>query len=210
MNPPNFRSADPYAAYWNYNDGAYSNICATSARSFLDRAKAVLGLATGGSWDDAFQARLITKVQSFVAGDPAWGPILTVLQRDAASRNVSALSLQTAIFITYYRPNNRRFDAISIPANTTFPQWGNPPGGQSGVALLCFDPSADPDPGILSSSQIAAAASSSTTGVRTGAGRGPTSQSITQTGNGVISPLTVGIVAVLILGVGYALSRSAK
>jgi hypothetical protein len=214
MNPSNFRSGEKYAAYWNYNDGVYSNICATQGQSFLNRAAVAFGLSSSRSWDDAFQAQLISRVSALVPSDARWNNVLSALRQDAITRSVSPISLQTAIYLTYYVQNPaRRFDAISIPSNAILPAWGVAPENDrnwNGGQLFCFDPSSDPDPIIESNVPLVLA--NSTTGVRQAPGRGPTgTPAITNfQSSGVVSPLTVFGVALLILGVGFAFARSAK
>jgi hypothetical protein len=75
------------------------------------------------------------------------------------------LSLRFAIWVAYYQTNGLRLDAVGIPDGTMLPPWGQTLSDGSDM-MVCFDPSRDPTPNVLSQSQLDQAAAQSTYGIR--------------------------------------------
>jgi len=205
----NFQIGSPLSAYWQYVEGNFSNTCFTQGASFLRQLRAMVGLPPG-AWDDALQAQLIGFVNSQGSG---WQTVLTALQQDASVRVPGSLSLQTGIFLAYYRPNGRRFDSIQILPGTVPPAWDTPPAddrGYNGGRVVCYDPAVDTDPSV--SQHLIQDTANSATGVRIEPGRpGPSSNvQVVQSGPQTVSPLTVALISVFIIGVGAIILRSSK
>ncbi|MEO8069942.1 MAG: hypothetical protein ABI652_00955 [Acidobacteriota bacterium] len=172
--PSDFTSPDPYRGWWNYIELPVRNVCATQGAGLLRQVQESLHLAPSPSWTVEMQQALIDRAVELSATQPGWDGVISRLRSDLASAVpgtvVGPLSHQFAIYVAYYAPNNRRFDAISLPANVTLLRWNVPPasdGGLNGGAVVCVDP--DRDSPFLNVTE--ATVSESATGIRVGPDR---------------------------------------
>lgn len=163
--PANFDSAQDYAGWWQFAraDGV-PTVCATTGATLVSRARTALGLGPG-VWDDGFQSQLIARARAYQSQDPSWRPVVGALQADAQAKRVSKTSLVLAIWLAWYQPVGLRLDAISVPDNFVAPSWGRALSA-SGASLICWDPTSQPGPEILNSSERAVAEQQSTQGIR--------------------------------------------
>lgn len=165
---PNFNTANPFDAWWFYALAAGFQVCATIGRQAVDDARVAVGLAPNHTWDDALQAALVARVQQLTNEESAWGNVLTALRADQAARVVGEMSAAVAIYLAYYRPSGRQFNAIQIPGGASLPAWGVAlPAASDGAGRpVCWDPAREASPWDASASRLAELRAASSTGVR--------------------------------------------
>lgn len=189
--PSDFTSGDPYRGWWIYTELPVRNYCATQGSGLLSQVQASLHLAAPAlAWTPELQQALIARAVELSATQPGWDGVISRLRSDLASATpgtvVGPLSHQFAIYVAYYLPNNRRFDAISLPTNVTLMRWNVPPasdGGLNSGAVVCVDP--DRDSPFLN--VTAAAVSESATGIRVGPDRPVPPDQVTRPNASIIS-----------------------
>lgn len=202
--PSDFTSGDPYRGWWIYTELPVRNYCATQGAGLLSQVQASLHIAPSSAWTVEMQQALINRAVELSATQPGWDGVISRLRSDLASATpgtvVGPLSHQFAIYVAYYLPNNRRFDAISLPANVTLLRWNVPPAGDAGLnggAVVCVDP--DRDSPFLNVTP--AAVSESATGIRVGPDRPVPPDPVTRPNASIISGgAFAGLIAVGVMG----------
>ncbi len=166
---PDFNTANPFDAWWFYALAAGFQVCATLGRQVVDDARVAVGLAPNHTWDDALQAALIARVSQLTGEESAWNTVLDALRADQAARVVRAMSVAVALYLAYYRPSGRQFNAIQIPSGASLPAWGVAlPAASDGSAgrPVCWDPAREASPWDASAARLAELRAASNTGIR--------------------------------------------
>jgi hypothetical protein len=140
--PPNFANDIPFDAWWFYSAGE-QQACATHGASVVASIRRVLGLSPTSTWDDALQAALIRRLDELVREDATWSNWRAALVADASARRVSNASMTVGIYLAYYRPYARQFNALSVPDSAVMPAWNVPVpaitgGSDGGQSLACW------------------------------------------------------------------------
>lgn len=220
--PSDFTAAEPDAfdppAWWTYTrDDGSQNVCAATGAAVVQQIRRAAGADASSTWDDTLQGTLVTRARSIASAQQGanWGPLIAALQNDADTRSVSDTSLRFGIWVGFYQSEGLRLDAVGIPGGTTPPAWGRPlPEGPGGGSVVCFDPSRDPNPGVLSDAQLSDAVGQSTSGVRLHPGESlPGPASPVPPGPSGISNLTllgIGVAAIAAVGVVVAMNAQAS
>lgn len=181
-----FTSGTPLSAWWFVAFGGIRNVCTSTGAAIVRRARQALGLPVSLAWDQ----RLVDA--------------LRVLRPGISN---PADLMQTAIWVAYYRENNRPWTAISFGPSSVFPVIGASvanDGGVYGGRLVCFDQATDVPPELMSSADLQTAFSQSTTGLRLGPGRPEPQYDVTVTRPASAGLGAVGITAIAIVLVGGA------
>lgn len=195
----NFQSGLPFDAWWSYAEGGVVNVCATQGLSFVRSLQTALGVPATGIWDATLQNALVQQAASIDASQPnqGWTSVRTLLASDVTNRSVSRLAVMFGIYLMYYRPSARRFDAIGVQQNTALPLWDASPAddaNNNGGRIVCFNPSQDTPPELLQTTALGKASQESTTGIRLG--NIPVTTPIVST-QGLSKGATAGILAIL-------------
>jgi len=213
--PSDFTSGEPYRAHWIYQELPVRNVCATQGAGLLRKLQASLGVSPGNVWPPMWNAdlqqALINRAVELSATQPGWDGVISRLRSDLASQApgtvVGPISHRFGIYVAYYLPNNRRFDAISLPANVTLMRWDTPPaddGGLNGDAVVCVDPTRD-TPFL---NVTAATVSESATGIRVGPDRPTPPDQVTRPNAAVIGGGTFAAIVVVGAGLWWLFTRS--